>query len=100
MQYKQPNTVIGPRDYVSNVHVVYDGGVDSFSVAKLDWEGKPHIAMRWNVAAREWNDQEKKNNKKLCVGMPSSHGYPVWFVLPKEFFDESSEVWKLIRSKL
>jgi hypothetical protein len=100
MRYTPPNTVTGPRDYVSNVRVIYNGGVNSFSVAKLDWDGNPCLAMRWNVSAREWNDPDKQNNIKMCVGMPASHGHPVWFVVPEEFFDENSEVLKQIKSKL
>lgn len=102
MLYKQPNTVTSPQDCVSNINVIFDGGTGSypFSVAKLDWDGVPCIAMRWNVGQREWDDPQKKNNNKECVGMPVSRGFPVWFVLPKEFFDQNSEVWKQIKSKL
>jgi hypothetical protein len=51
MQYTPPNTVTSPRDCVSNINVIFDGGTGSspFSVAKLDWDGTPCIAMRWNV---------------------------------------------------
>jgi hypothetical protein len=97
MKYALPNTVTSPQDYITNIQVIYDGGVESFSIAKLDWEGRPCIAMRWNVARREWDDPDKQSGKTVCVGMPSSHGYPVWFVLPEEF---DSEVWTLIEGKL
>jgi hypothetical protein len=102
MQYTPPNTVTSPRDCVSNINVIFDGGTGSspFSVAKLDWDGAPCIAMRWNVGQREWDDPEKLNNQKVCAGMPVSRGFPVWFVLPKELLDENSEVWKQIKSKL
>jgi len=77
MNYTPPSSVNSPKDCVSNVQVVYDGGDKSVSVAKLDWDGEPCIAMRWNVARREWDDPEKKSGKRMAVGMPTSHGYPV-----------------------
>ena len=100
MKYAPPSTVTSPQDYISNINVLFDGGDDSFSVAKLDWEGKPCIAMRWNVARRERDDPDKISGAKVCVGMPSSHGFPVWFVLPDEIVNKDSEIWKLIESKL
>jgi len=103
MQYKAPNAVTSPKDCVSNINVIFDGGVippTHFSVAKLDWDGDPCIAMRWNVGQREWDEPDKQNNQQICAGMPVSRGYPVWFVLPKELFDENSDVWKQIKSKL
>jgi hypothetical protein len=100
MKYAPPNTVTSPQDYISNIRVIYDGGENSFSIARLDWEAKPCIAMRWNVARRECDDPEKQSGKKACVGMPSSHGFPVWFLLPDEIISKNSEVWKLIESKL
>lgn len=96
MNYTSPGTITSPRDYISNIRVIFDGGEASFSLAKLDWEGKPCFAMRWNVARREWDDIEKSSGKKVCVGMPSSHGYPVWFVLPDTFINKDPEIWGLI----
>lgn len=100
MKYAPPNTVTSPQDYITNIRVIFDGGEDSVSIAKLDWEGVTRIAMRWNVARREWDDPEKQSGKKVCVGMPSSHGFPVWFVLPDDFFSKDSEMRKLIESQL
>ena len=96
MKYFPSAKVISPTDYVSNIKVLYDGGDNSVSVASLKWEGKPCIAMRWNIARREWDDPEKIENKKTCIGMPSSHGYPVWFILPDELFNSQSDLNKAI----
>jgi hypothetical protein len=98
MNYTAPANVIGPQDYVSNVHVIYDGGQDSVSIARLDWEGNQVFAMRWNVARREWDDPDKASGSKVCLGMPSSRGYPVWFVLPDEMLNPDSEIWQHIRT--
>src|SRR5687767_1789102 len=98
MNYTAPATVIGPQDFVRNVQVIHDGGEGSVSIARLDWEGSLVFAMRWNVARREWEDPEKASGSKVCVGMPSSHGHPVWFVLPDEMFDRDSEMWQHIRA--
>lgn len=99
MDYISPNQVISPQDYISNVRVLHDGGADSFSLAKIEWEGNDCYAIRWNIARREWDDPEKQNEQKQCVGMPSSHGYPVWFVIPDEIVNQSSDFWKIIRKE-
>lgn len=85
MKYYDPNSVQSPKDYIENVTVLFDGGPESFSIAFLEWEGGEAYAIRWNIARREWDDTDKIRETKICVGMPSSHGYPVWFVLPSEF---------------
>lgn len=100
MKYYKPENVISPQDYVDNVRVIYDGGEGSFSLAKLDWEENECFAIRWNVARREWDDDNKANDKAICVGMPSSHGYPVWFILPNELIDKNSEIWKKLELHL
>lgn len=96
MDYIRPDQVTSPQDYVSNVRVLHEGPEDSFSLAIIEWEGEDCFAIRWNVARREWDDPEKINETKQCVGMPSSHGYPVWFVLPNEMINPTSAVWKII----
>ncbi len=35
MRYHPPNQVTSPQDYVSNVRVLFDGGDDSVSIAKI-----------------------------------------------------------------
>jgi hypothetical protein len=95
--------VTSPQDCVSNIRVIYDGkdgsspGSSPFSVAQLDWLGKPCFAMRWNVAQREWDDPDKISGKKICAGMPTSRGYPVWFILPDEIVKQDPKIWSLIR---
>ena len=96
MNYYPPKTVIGPKYFLKNVNVIYDGGPNSVSVAELDWEGNHCLAMRWNIARREWDETDKQNNKKICVGMPSSHGFPVWFLIPDDAFDPQTPLGKAI----
>ncbi len=85
MRYFNPINVISPQAYVEVLEVLFDGGEESFSIARINWDGSECLAIRWNIAAPEWDVPDKITEKKICVGMPSSHGYPVWFVLPKEF---------------
>ncbi|MDP4202566.1 MAG: hypothetical protein Q8861_07705 [Bacteroidota bacterium] len=105
MRYNSPDRVLSPRDFLENVEVIYDGGSGEnpndtgFSLARLTWEGNIALGIRWNVARREWDSPEKINNSIECVGMPSSHGYPVWFVIPDELLDSNSEIWEFIRDK-
>jgi hypothetical protein len=95
--------VTSPKDCVSNIRVIYDGkdgslpGTHPFSLALLDWEGKTCFAIRWNVAQREWDDPQKNSNNRTCAGMPTSRGYPVWFILPDEIIKQDSKIWSLIR---
>ena len=79
MTYTLPQAVTSPRDYIKKIHVIHDGGDRGYSVAKLEWE-----------------DPDKVSGQKVCVGMPSSHGYPVWFVLPEDILNKESEVRKPI----
>lgn len=100
MRYVRPDDVTSPTDFVEGVQVIFDGGPDSFSLARVQWEGKECFAMRWNIARREFDNPEKQMERKVCVGMPSSHGYPVWFILPDELLDRSSEIWNMIQKTL
>lgn len=103
LRYHDPKTVISPKDYVKNVRVIFDGGTDasSFSIAKIEWDGNDCFAMRWNVARRELDDPDKKSGKKICMGLPTSHGKPVWFVIPIiDLLNPNSEVHKQIRKFL
>ncbi|MDP1728433.1 MAG: hypothetical protein Q8M15_16735 [Bacteroidota bacterium] len=89
MRYFNPKDVRSPRDFVEDVIVMHDGGSgeilsqNGFSLAKILWEGDYCYGIRWNVARREWDDPDKVSGLKICVGVPSSHGYPVWFILPE-----------------
>ena len=103
MIYVRPDKVLSPRDFIENVEVIFDGGSGEntndpgFSLARITWEGNSALGIRWNVARREWDSPDKIDNSKTCVGMPSSHGYPVWFVIPNELLDSNSEMWGFIR---
>jgi hypothetical protein len=100
MIYTLPQDVTSPRDFIENVDVIYDGGAASFAIARVDWDGMPRIAMRWNVAIREWDNQSKVSNATVAVGMPSSHGVPVWFIIPPDFLDQSSVAWAKVKAYL
>ena len=100
--YKKPEEVNSPKNHISNVRVIYDGGAknlkDTFSVAKVEWDGEDKIAVRWNVGRDEWDINEKI--KKVCSGMPKSRQYPVWFILPDELVNRNSKIWKKIEKYL
>lgn len=97
MKYKDPNKILSPQDAVENLQVIYDGGDSSVSIAKIKWyeKEKKVTGIRWNIGMREQNDIDKKNGKE-CVGFPSSRGYPTWFILPDDFLNKKSELWKKI----
>lgn len=95
MIYHAPNTVISPQDGVRNIRVIFDGGEESFSLARIEWYGDECLAMRWNVSHREWEVPEKVNEMRRCVGMPVSHGLPVWFILPHS--EDAGELIKALK---
>lgn len=72
MNYVDPASVISPKNKVSNVEVIHDGGEGNWSVAKLKWEGKPDLGIRWN------------GHYDQPIGLPQSRGYPTWFIVPEE----------------
>jgi hypothetical protein len=102
--YHDPRTVANPAKFIRKVDVLYDGKEDGFSLAILDWEGTPHIGIRWNVAEKERADAEKQAGTAICDGSPSAKGIPSWFILPRELFnptlfDKDSEAFlKLVAS--
>jgi hypothetical protein len=76
IKYVDPKTVLSPKVSVSELRVVFDGGVSEtdkpwsgWSLATLLWDGAPAAACRWNGEG-EW------------IGTPSSRGLPTWFILP------------------
>jgi hypothetical protein len=64
--------VKSPRDFIKEIEVIDEGDEDSYALAIVNWAGQRHLAMRWNVARRERGDNEKLEERKICVGMPSS----------------------------
>ena len=80
MNYVDPAVVTSPKTKVSNVEVIRDGGEWGWSVVKLHWENEPALGIRWNGS---YDGQPK--------GLPQSHGFPTWFVLPAELHDNVLE---------
>jgi len=97
MLFHDPATVTSPRDFIDQVRVIFNGGPSSVSVAEITWEGTKCIGMRWNVARREFDDPDKIAMLKVCAGMPTSRGYPVWFILPEDIVDPNSDLFKSLR---
>ena len=83
MKYNHPEKVRSPRGYAKHIKPLYDGGEEGISIAILEnCDGNHNIGIRWNVSEKEWDDRQKVEEKKACVGMPQSRGYSVWFILP------------------
>lgn len=84
IKYINPADVISPKDLISNIEVLFDGGSESFSIARLTWDGTDSCyAMRWNVSNREFDNEQKANGEIPCIGLPQSHGHATWFMLPE-----------------
>jgi hypothetical protein len=89
MSYIDPRTVISPQNLVADVEVIFDIGSkpDSWSVAKLRWNGKAAVGIRWN------GDQYSK------VGTPQARGNPTWFIVPDELADRVVEQAELLANQ-
>lgn len=77
MSYVLPKDVRTPRKNVKDVHVLYDGAENSFSIAVLNWvdeSGKiiEKLALRWN------------GSEESPKGYPSAMGNPSWFIIPSK----------------
>ena len=87
MNYNHPDQVRSPKGYVNHIKLLYDGGEEGYSIAIIeDCDGNKNIGIRWNVSEKEWDDIRKTKNGMVCVGMPQSRGYSVWFLLPPSFW--------------
>jgi hypothetical protein len=79
MPYIDPATVITPKTKVRDVRVVFDRGeqdYEGWSVAELTWDEEHTIGIRWNG--------DPRGKRK---GTPVAHGYPTWFIVPRELQD-------------
>ena len=69
--YTKPTEVLSPKRHWVLVHVLFDGGEESSSLAIGRWDDKPALAMRWN------------GTKENPMGNPQSRGLPIWFIVPE-----------------
>lgn len=86
MSYTDPHTVLTPKGRIKDLKIVYDGGENSWSLARMIWDNTPIIGMRWNGGS---------NNGKPSIGMPSARGYATWFVVPSEVGDAIEQMLRL-----
>lgn len=79
-----PLSVLSPKKNVKNVTLLYNGGPlpGGYSIAKLQWNGKDVIGVRWYISENEVHYTDKISGKKVCLGEPNSRGYSTWFILP------------------
>lgn len=83
MKYNRPDQVRSPLGCANHIMPLFDGGEEGFSNAILeDCDGVYNIGIRCNVSEKEWYDTRKTEEGIVCVGMPQSRGYSVWFILP------------------
>lgn len=84
IDYYKPHDVVSPKAHVRFISTVFDGGTGTqpFSIAVLEWDGSRCYGIRWNVSEYEWDDPDKMSGSKKCLGLPISHSYPTWFILP------------------
>ena len=70
MSYIPPQMVLSPKKKLSNLDVLYDGGEESWSLAKMTWDEDPNaVGIRWNGGGTK-------------IGTPQARGIPMWFILP------------------
>jgi hypothetical protein len=78
MAYVNPEMVQSPKGRVSDVEVLYDKGPtdQSWSIARLKWDGTEAVGIRWN------GEQNQPGS-----GTPQSRGNATWFIVPGEIVD-------------
>lgn len=86
MSYIEPKTVLSPKGLVSDVEVIFNTGpkTNSWSVARLRWDGEPAVGIRWN------------GENDAGVGTPQSRGNPTWFIVPGELAERVIEEAELL----
>jgi hypothetical protein len=77
-----PHEVIHPKDRLQLIAVLFDGGADSYSVALVRWKDEKETQGGvWPYALGiRWNGGPDPRDK----GVPSSRGYPTWYILPRD----------------
>lgn len=73
MAYVKPVSVCAPKVSVRSVEVLYDTGSGGWSAARIDWEGRERIGIRWNGA-----------EGSPGIGNPQSRGNATWFIIPED----------------
>ncbi|OAV63442.1 hypothetical protein Barb4_03819 [Bacteroidales bacterium Barb4] len=70
MGYITPDTVLSPKALISDLSVVYDGGIEEWSLAEMKWGSEEVLGIRWN------------GSSDSPIGNPQSRGIATWFILP------------------
>jgi hypothetical protein len=73
MAYVEPATVWAPKASIRSVEVLYNRGSGEWSAARVIWDGKERIGIRWNGG-----------DDGPGIGNPQSRGNATWFILPSE----------------
>src|ERR1700693_3007698 len=73
MAYVEPATVWAPKASIRSVEVLYNRGSGEWSAARVIWDGKERIGIRWNGS-----------KDGPGIGNPQSRGNATWFLLPEE----------------
>jgi hypothetical protein len=76
MAYVEPATVRAPRASIRSVEVLYNRGQGEWSVARVTWEDRERLGIRWNGG-----------DDGRGIGNPQSRGNATWFILPDELQD-------------
>jgi hypothetical protein len=76
MAYVEPATVRAPRASIRSVEVLYNRGQGEWSVARVTWEDRERLGIRWNGG-----------DDGPGIGNPQSRGNATWFILPDELQD-------------
>jgi len=77
----KPDDVIHPKDRLQLIAVLFDGGVDSYSVALVRWKEEGTEGEVWPYALGiRWNGGPDPEDK----GGPTSRGHPTWYILPRD----------------
>ncbi|MDY6367467.1 MAG: hypothetical protein SPL13_03005 [Clostridia bacterium] len=65
----EARNVLSPKSKVKEIYNIFD--FTDFTIATLKYGDSVRIGIRWN-------------GEKDQLGYPQSHGYPTWFIIPKD----------------
>lgn len=84
--YYKPETCTHPQR-IAKVEVIEENLLSadkSYTIARLIYEsGEVAFGIRWNIAYDQYENEDCRLGKKVCLGFPYSRNYPTWFVLPE-----------------
>lgn len=88
MGYVRPGDVTSPKSNLTLIAVLDEGSAGQSALAIGEWrENKRGRPRSHTVLLMRWNGFDEPVDDENEVGVPSSRGYPTWFVVPEKYYE-------------